>query len=203
MTVNLMIIDNPNLNKALESRLGHIPRKNEYPKWDKLLDWFMQSAPPSTHVSLPCLFANIRSNEVGKIQQQEWLQIMVNTGYRVFTKPKAQETDDIDDQMVQQIWYHMDKERRRTSLSRLVVISHDAKNFFKPLTEVKHLLPDIQITVLGLTGDAGPLERSTDFDFMDLRDIPGLIDFELPNSIVNLDDLPEHGKWFVPVSHKR
>lgn len=194
MKHRLFILDAPNIDMALTSRLGHRPAQAERPDFVALRQWLEQGLPPTMRLRA-CIFVNAPLEKERRAGLQGWVAYMVRIGYFVFVKP--QNGEDIDSEMLREInWLE-----RESTLGELIVASHDAKCFLPVMKSLA--AKSISVTAIGFREDAGQLGYELSIRYIDFADLPNVLPESTPTSRVDLDWLPDTGRWYAPSSSSR
>ena len=188
--VRLLVWDAPNIDMAITGLLGHKPTPDQRPNMDVLIDWLAARAHPDEHIEA-CVFVNVASSTNGL---QNWVTYLLATGLRVFAKPKHDDHDDIDPDMLTHIDLHT-SDGAGLELRELIVASHDAANFADRLDQ---LATDLPVSVLAFPERAGRLAATPRVGLIDPDTIPGLITAPLPRTSIH--QLPAHGRWLDPTT---
>lgn len=186
MARHVLVWDAPNVDMTLANIIDDKPTVRERPDMAILARWLVDRAGPEDRVEA-CVFVNVAPHVAAALSG--WIQWLLEEGYRVFAKPKA-EGSDVDDDMLA----HLDVRHADGDLAAVYVGSNDARNFLEPLETFA--ADGVATTVLGFAEYAGGLSQSDAIEFIDLEAIPDLIAVPLPR--VNLESLPEEGRWFEP-----
>jgi uncharacterized protein len=183
----LLVVDAANIDMTLTSFVGR-PTQRERPDFGVLARWLRDRAGPD-RLAEACVFVNVAPQNAGPLRG--WVMWLLEQGYRVFARPKVG-TSDIDEDMVAHLRARADEGR----LEEVLVASNDAKAFLEPLEDLAR--GAVRVLALGFEEFASGLADSPLIEFIDLEDIPGLFESNLPNR-VRLDRLPLEGRWFEPV----
>src|SRR4051812_43504959 len=114
-------------------------------------------------------------------------------GYRVFARPRISGSD-IDRDMLT----HLARREDEGALDRVVVFSHDGRNFLEPLVKLATTGPGVEVTVVGFEEFAHSLASAPELEFVDIEDIAGAFARPLPRT--RLADLPDAGGWLEPLA---
>jgi uncharacterized protein len=174
--------DAPNIDMTLSQLLGRRPDQGDRPDMRAVLVW-LAGLGPGDKVEAS-VFVNVSRERLQALQG--WVMFLQSIGYRVFARPKV-DGSDIDDAMLDYV------SRKAAGASRLVIASNDARNFVEA---IRQLAPTVPVTVLGFVELAGELANGTEWEFLDLEGIPGVI--PSPLNRTRLDGLDEEGAWFEP-----
>ncbi len=185
-TRRLLIWDAPNIDMAVTQIIGRKPGPSDRPDMRTLGRWLAERAAPGDDVEA-CIFVNVPPHLTNGIQG--WIMFLTGEGYRVFAKPKVDDSD-IDDDMLAFIAGRRDE----GLLVEVLVASNDSRNFLEPLEETA--AGGVAVSVLGFAECAGALSTSSTVAFVDLESIPGLFQEPLPR--VDVRSLPREGRWFEP-----
>jgi uncharacterized protein len=181
--------DAPNIDVALGIILGgRAPRPAERPRFDALGRWLVARSAPE-EVPEACVFANVPQGRADQIKG--WVEFLRNIGFAVFAKPKVDDEDDID----QDLLAHIRRREAEGPLTEVLLASADQfRDFEDDLLELSRRLP---LTVLGLREFSSRAVRDGGIAFIDLEDIPGLFEQALVRE-VPLELLPSEGAWLAP-----
>jgi uncharacterized protein len=181
--------DAPNIDVALGIILGgRAPKPYERPRFDQLGRWLVERSGPD-EVPEACVFANVPQGRADQIKG--WVEFLRNIGFAVFAKPKIEEDDDID----QDLLAHILRREAEGPLAEVILASADQfRDFDDDLLELSRRLP---VTVLGLREFNGLAMRTEGIGFIDLEDIPALFDQPLARELP-LEMLPAEGAWLPP-----
>lgn len=188
LITHLFMMDGPNMDMSLGNVVGRKPRPSDRPDYRVLRNWLVARAGSEAAIER-CVFLN-RPHPPSK-GYDAFVQMLLGYGNHVKVKPKNGDSD-IDEDMLQ----HLHRRVREGALREVILASHDVRNFLAPLEH--YAAEGLEITVLGFEDYAGRLASSARFEFIDLRDIPGLFRSALPRLRNKLDDLPEEGGWLSP-----
>lgn len=180
-----MVWDAPNLDMTLANIIEGKPTAKERPDLDVLGAWLVDQAGHDDVEA--CVFVNVAAYVAGPMRG--WVLWLLEEGYRVFAKPKRGDSD-VDPDMLE----HLDRRFAEGNLDAVYVGSNDARNFLAPLE--RFAAEGVHVVVLGFAEYAGGLSTSPALRFVDLEGIPELFAEPLPR--INLDLLPEEGRWFEP-----
>jgi putative heme uptake system protein len=185
----LLVWDAPNIDVALGIILGgRAPKPQERPRFDQLGRWLVERSLPD-EVPEACVFANVPQGRADQIKG--WVEFLRNIGFAVFAKPKVEEDDDID----QDLLAHIRRREAEGPLAEVILASADQfRDFDDDLLELSRRLP---VTVLGLREFNGLAMRTDRITFIDLEDIPALFDQPLTRELP-LEMLPAEGAWLAP-----
>jgi uncharacterized protein len=185
MVSHLLVWDAPNIDMTVANIIDGKPTARERPDLQVLGDWLVRRAGAEDVEA--CVFVNVAPHVAGPLRG--WVMWLLEQGFRVFARPKIDDSD-VDDDMVA----HIEKSRAAGDLRHVYVGSNDARCFLEPL-EAMHA-DGIGVTALGFAEYAGGLSQSDAVEFVDLEDIHGLFAAPLPR--INLEALPDEGRWFEP-----
>lgn len=188
MPNTLLLWDAPNIDMTLAGVLGRRPSTNERPRFDALGRWLVERArtgDPQAAVEA-CVFVNVPPTEHGPLLG--WVKVLLSIGFRVFAKPRFNDSD-IDDDILS----HMAE--RAGDIGEVIIASNDAEAFRRPLEELA--ANGVTTTVLGFTEYSGGYSGSDAVRFVDLEEISELFQVALPER-VRLENLPSDGRWFEP-----
>ncbi|HEX9766955.1 MAG TPA: hypothetical protein VGA36_09345 [Nitriliruptorales bacterium] len=186
MARHVLVWDAPNVDMTLANIIDDKPTVKERPDMAVLGSWLVDRAEPDDTVEA-CVFVNVAPHVAGALSG--WIQWLLEEGFRVFAKPKA-DGSDVDEDMLD----HLAARAAEGDLAAVYVGSNDARNFLEPLEKL--VADGVAATVLGFAEYAGGLSQSAQIEFVDLEAIEDLIAVPLPR--VNLETLPEEGRWFEP-----
>lgn len=183
---HLMVWDAPNIDMSIGNIIDGKPTADTRPDLAVLGRWLADTARAGDDVE-GCVFVNVTAHAAGPMRG--WVLWLLEEGYRVFAKPKHDDSD-VDDDMVEHLWRRHDE----GGLDAVYVGSNDARCFLEPLEELAAL--GVEANVLGFPEFAGAMASSEAIDVIDLEDIDGLFPAPLPR--LTLTALPEDGRWFEP-----
>ena len=183
---HLLVWDAPNVDMTLANIIDGKPTAKDRPDLAVLGDWLVDHAGGDDTVEA-CVFINVAAHVAGALRG--WVMWLLEEGFRVFAKPKHDDSD-VDDDMLEHLWDRLDQ----GDLEAVYVGSNDAKAFAEPLEQVAG--SGIAVTVLGFAEYAGGLTAVEGVRFVDLESIEGLFAEPLPR--ITLETLPEEGRWFEP-----
>lgn len=185
MARHVLVWDAPNIDMTLANIIDGKPTARERPDLERLGHWLVQQADGEDVEA--CVFVNVADHVAGNLRG--WVLWLLEQGFRVFARPKIDDSD-VDDDMVG----HLQAVHASGELGAAYVGSNDARCFVEPL----HTLDaeGVDVTVLGFAEYAGGLSSDSSFRFVDLEDIDDLIPVNLPR--INLESLPAEGRWFEP-----
>lgn len=183
---HLLVWDAPNIDMTVANIIDDKPTAKERPDLAVLGRWLVDRADPGDAVEA-CVFINVAPHVAGPMRG--WVLWLLEEGFRVFAKPKSGDSD-VDDDMLA----HIDLRLEQGDLEAVYVGSNDARNFLEPL----EVLADggLDVSVLAFAEYASGLSTSSSIRFVDLEDIQGLFSEPLPR--INLEILPDEGRWFEP-----
>jgi uncharacterized protein len=182
---HLLLWDAPNIDMTVANIIDGKPTSKERPDLAVLGHWLVDRAGGQDVEA--CVFINVAPHVAGPLRG--WVLWLLEQGYRVFAKPKMGDSD-VDEDMLAHI-------RARAEDGGLVAVyvgSNDARNFLQPLEALAR--DGVVAHALGFAEYAGGLSTSDLVTFVDLEDVPGL--FEQPLPRINLEVLPDEGRWFEP-----
>lgn len=185
MARQLLVWDAPNVDMTLANIIDSKPTAKERPDLDVLGHWLVERADGDEVEA--CVFVNVAPHVAGPMRG--WVLWLLEEGFRVFAKPKA-DVSDVDEDMLA----HIHRRHADGDLRAVYVGSNDARNFLGPLESLAG--GGLAVHVLGFAEYAGGLSTSDLLSFVDLEDVPGLFAVPLPR--INLDNLPLEGRWFEP-----
>ncbi len=177
--------DAPNIDMTIANIIDGKPTPRERPDLEVLGSWLVDRADGDDVEA--CVFVNVADHVAGPIRG--WVLWLLEQGFRVFARPKIDDSD-VDDDMVE----HLRSRHREGILDTAYVGSNDARCFVDPLLDLH--ADGVDVTVLGFAEYAGALSSEGAFEFVDLEDIEDLIPVALPR--INLEHLPPEGRWFEP-----
>lgn len=183
---HVLVWDAPNIDMAIANIIDGKPSVDTRPDLATLGGWLVDEAGPTDEVE-GCVFVNVAPHVAGPMRG--WVLWLLEEGYRVFAKPKLDDSD-VDDDMVDHLWQRYEE----GDLEAVYVGSNDARCFHDPLERLADRGVDVH--VLGFPEFAGQMSTSSVIQFIDLEDIDGLFGAPLPR--LNLTALPEDGRWFEP-----
>ncbi len=181
----VMVWDAPNIDMTLANIIDGKPTAKERPDLNVLGRWLVDRAGDDEVEA--CVFVNVAPHVAGPMRG--WVLWLLEEGFRVFARPKLDDSD-VDDDMVA----HLRERHAEGGLTRVYVGSNDAKCFLDPLEELAG--DGVACTALGFAEYAGQLSQSDGIAFVDLEDVPDLFAAPLPR--MNLATLPPEGRWFEP-----
>lgn len=186
MARHVLVWDAPNIDMTVANIIDGKPTPKDRPDLQVLGDWLVDQALPTDEVEA-CVFINVAPHVAGAMRG--WVMWLLETGFRVFAKPKDGDSD-VDDDMID----HLHDRLEEGDVAAVYVGSNDARNFTGPLEDIAG--DGIEVTVLGFAEYAGGLSSSELIRFVDLESIDGLFAEPLPR--LNLAVLPPEGRWFEP-----
>jgi uncharacterized protein len=181
----VLVWDAPNIDMTLANIIDGKPTIRERPDLDVLGHWLVERAGDDDVEA--CVFVNVAPHVAGIMRG--WILWLLDEGFRVFARPKVDDSD-VDDDMVA----HLRRRHAEGDLTAVWVGSNDARCFLDPLGEL--VAAGVAATVLGFGEFAGGLAQSDAITFVDLEDTDGLFKGPLPR--INLETLPPAGRWFEP-----
>ena len=181
----VLVWDAPNIDMTLANIIDGKPTARDRPDLDVLGQWLVERAGEDEVEA--CVFINVAPHVAGPLRG--WVLWLLEEGYRVFAKPKHEDSD-VDDDMVDHLWRRHDE----GDLDAVYVGSNDARCFLDPLEELADR--GVEVNVLGFPEFAGGMSTSDTIRLVDLEDIEGLFPGPLPR--LTLTSLPEQGRWFEP-----
>ena len=182
---HVLVWDAPNIDMTLANIIDGKPTSKERPDLDVLGHWLVDRANGDEVEA--AVFVNVAPHVAGPLRG--WVLWLLEQGFRVFARPKVDDSD-VDDDMVE----HIRLRHAEGDLAHVYVGSNDARCFVEPLEELA--AQGIGVTALGFAEYSGALGQSDVIDFVDLEDIHGLFGVPLPR--INLAILPPEGQWFEP-----
>jgi putative heme uptake system protein len=189
--VDLLVWDAPNVDATLAQVIGAKPTAANRPRYDAIARWLVETA--GDHDVEGAVFANVPP--VAAHGMRGWVEAVRAIGFAVFARPKLQDGDDVDLDMLAHVRHRAASGR----LSRLVVASGDGRNFLAPLEQLAQ--QGVDVTVLSFFEVAGYAAESPHLRFLDLEEVPGA--FLQPLDRTRLDSLPENGAWLRPTRSLR
>lgn len=183
---HLLVWDAPNIDMTLSNIIEGKPDPSTRPDLAVLANWLVAKAGPEAVVEA-CIFVNVPPHLTGPLRG--WVLWLLETGFRVFVKPKHDDSD-VDDDMVA----HLQARYDEGNLDAVYVGSNDARNFLNPLLDMEE--DGVRVHSLGFAEHASGLAQHDVIDFIDLETIDGLFPQPLPR--LTLDNLPVGGAWFEP-----
>ncbi|MBW3561610.1 MAG: NYN domain-containing protein [Actinobacteria bacterium] len=183
---HLLVWDAPNIDMTVANIIDDKPTAKERPDLAVLGRWLVDRADPGDAVEA-CVFINVAPHVAGPMRG--WVLWLLEEGFRVFAKPKSGDSD-VDDDMLA----HIDLRLGEDDLEAVYVGSNDARNFLEPLEVLAG--GGLDVSVLAFAEYASGLSTSSSIRFVDLEDIHGLFSEPLPR--INLEILPDEGRWFEP-----
>lgn len=190
----LLVWDAPNMDMGLGGILGGRPTAAHRPRFDALGRWLLtRTADLSARSDAPVepeatVFTNIVPGSADVVRP--WVDALRNVGFAVFAKPKLTDDSDVDQDMLD----HIELRRHTTGLAGVFVASADGQAFREPLLDL--VREGIPVTVIGFREHAAWAATATEFEFIDLEDIPAVFREPLPR--ISLDSLPDGGAWLIP-----
>ncbi len=183
---HLLVWDAPNIDMTLSNIIDGKPDPSTRPDLAVLARWLVEEAGPDAEVEA-CIFVNVPQHLT--VPLRGWVLWLLETGFRVFAKPKADDSD-VDPDMVEHLYRRQDE----GDLEAVYIGSNDARNFLEPLQVLDE--DGVDTIVLGFGEHASGLAQSEFIDFIDLESIEGLFPKPLPR--LTLENLPLEGQWFEP-----
>ena len=183
---HVLVWDAPNIDMSIANIIDDKPTPDTRPDLATLGRWLVDESHPADTVE-GCVFVNVAPHVAGPMRG--WVMWLLEEGYRVFAKPK-QDDSDVDDDMVDHLWRRYEE----GDLDGVYVGSNDARCFLDPLEQLAER--GVDCTVLGFGEFAGQMTGSDAIRFVDLEEIDGLFPAPLPR--LTLTMLPEYGRWFEP-----
>lgn len=183
---HLLVWDAPNIDMTLSNIIDGKPDPSTRPDLAVLARWLVDQAGPGDEVEA-CIFVNVPTHLTGPLRG--WVLWLLETGFRVFAKPKLDDSD-VDDDMVD----HLLDRKQDGDLEAVYVGSNDARNFLDPLLDLDE--DGVDVHVLGFAEHASGLAQADEITFVDLETIAGLFASPLPR--LTLENLPLDGQWFEP-----
>jgi uncharacterized protein len=189
MARRLLVWDAPNIDVALGTLLGgRAPRPEERPRFDVLARWLVERTRPG-EVPEACVFANVPRDAADRMRG--WVELLRGSGFSVFLKPKLQDEDDIDRELLA----HVRLREREGPLAEVVLATADRfRDLDEDLGALGRRLP---LTVIGFREFNGAAMGDPGIGFIDLEEIPGLFQQPLERELP-LDMLPPEGAWLAP-----
>ncbi len=183
---HLLVWDAPNIDMTLSNIIDGKPDPSTRPDLAVLAKWLVDTAGSEATVEA-CIFVNVPQHLTGPLRG--WVLWLLETGFRVFVKPKVDDSD-VDDDMVA----HVQARFEEGDLEAVYVGSNDARNFLDPLLDLDE--DGVNCHALGFAEHASGLAQTDAIDFIDLETIVGLFPQPLPR--LTLENLPVGGAWFEP-----
>lgn len=183
---HVLVWDAPNIDMTLANIIDGRPTARERPDLAVLGEWLVDHAAHDDDVEA-CVFVNVAAHVAGPMRG--WVLWLLEQGFRVFAKPKIDDSD-VDDDMIDHLWERFED----GDLDAVYVGSNDAKAFLEPLGELRDR--GVAVSVLGFAEYAGGLSVADGLRFVDLERIDGLFVEPLPR--ITLEALPAQGRWFEP-----
>ena len=183
---HVLVWDAPNVDMTLANIIDGKPTAKERPDLAVLGRWLVDHAGQDDVVEA-CVFVNVAPHVAGPLRG--WVLWLLEQGYRVFAKPKRDDSD-VDDDMIAHLWGRLED----GDLAAVYVGSNDAKAVVGLLEEF--LDRGVAVTVIGFGEYAGGLASLDGVRFVDLETIDGLFAEPLPR--ITLETLPTEGRWFEP-----
>jgi uncharacterized protein len=192
----LLLWDSPNIDMVLgQLILRRKPTGRERPRIDALRDWLRERADdtgeregerPKIEASV---FANVTERTFNGVVG--WAEVVRQSGFRMFLKPKTRDDSDVDDDILQLLA----ERHREGGLREALIMSHDGMAFVEA---AKTLLADgVHVTALVFPEHAHQLCQVDGIEVFDLEDIPGLFESPLPR--LTFPSLPTEGRWLEPI----
>jgi uncharacterized protein len=192
----LLLWDSPNIDMVLgQLILRRKPTGRERPRIDALRDWLRARADdtgeregerPKIEASV---FANVTERTFNGVVG--WAEVVRQSGFRMFLKPKTRDDSDVDDDILQLLA----ERHREGGLREALIMSHDGMAFVEA---AKTLLADgVHVTALVFPEHAHQLCQVDGIEVFDLEDIPGLFESPLPR--LTFQSLPTEGRWLEPI----
>lgn len=192
----LLLWDSPNIDMVLgQLILRRKPTGRERPRIDALRGWLRERADdtgdregerPSVEASV---FANVTERTFNGVVG--WAEVVRQSGFRMFLKPKTRDDSDVDDDILELLA----QRHREGGLREAIVMSHDGMAFAEA---AKLLIADgVRVTALVFPEHAQQLCQVEGIEVFDLEDVPGL--FEQPLPRLTYASLPAEGRWLEPI----
>jgi uncharacterized protein len=192
----LLLWDSPNIDMVLgQLILRRKPTGRERPRIDALRDWLRERADdtgeregerPKIEASV---FANVTERTFNGVVG--WAEVVRQSGFRMFLKPKTRDDSDVDDDILELLA----QRHREGGLREAIIMSHDGMAFVEA---AKTLLADgVHVTALVFPEHAHQLCQVDGLEVFDLEDIPGLFESPLPR--LTFQSLPTEGRWLEPI----
>lgn len=192
----LLLWDSPNIDMVLgQLILRRKPTGRERPRIDALRDWLRERADdtgeregarPKIEASV---FANVTERTFNGVVG--WAEVVRQSGFRMFLKPKTRDDSDVDDDILELLA----ERHREGGLREALIMSHDGMAFVEA---AKTLLADgVHVTALVFPEHAHQLCQVDGIEVFDLEDIPGLFESPLPR--LTFQSLPTEGRWLEPI----
>ena len=183
---HVLVWDAPNIDMSVANIINGKPSARERPDLAVLGRWLVNRAESDPVEG--SVFVNVAPHVAGPLRG--WVLWLLEEGFRVFARPKVDDSD-VDDDMVD----HLFDRHEEGDLTHVYVGSNDARCFHEPLRELVEA--GVSVSVLGFSEFAGGMAGDDDLEFIDLEEIHDL--FEVPLPRINLETLPTEGRWFEPI----
>lgn len=192
----LLLWDSPNIDMVLgQLILRRKPTGRERPRIDALRGWLRERADdlgdldgerPKVEASV---FANVTERTFNGVVG--WAEVVRQSGFRMFLKPKTRDDSDVDDDILDLLA----QRHREGGLREAIVMSHDGMAFAEA---AKLLIADgVKVTALVFPEHAQQLCQVDGIEVFDLEDVPGLFESPLPR--LTYAGLPPEGRWLEPL----
>lgn len=185
MGQHVLVWDAPNVDMSVANIIAGKPSARERPDLAVLGEWVVNRAAGEDVEA--CVFVNVAPHVAGPLRG--WVLWLLEEGFRVFARPKIDDSD-VDDDMLD----HLHARHEQGDLEHVYVGSNDARNFHEPLLDL--VQAGVDVSILGFGEFAGSMSTEEAFEFVDLEDITNLFAVALPR--INLELLPDEGRWFEP-----
>ena len=188
----LLAWDSPNIDMVLgQLILRRKPTGRERPRIDALGAWLRERGAEEDLALEAAVFANVTERTFNGVLG--WAEVVRQSGFRMFLKPKLSEGSDVDEDILALV-------RQRAAevapaLREVVLMSHDGMAFAELAREL--LADGIRVTALVFPEHATQLVSVDGIDVVDLEDVPGL--FEQPLPRLTFATLPAEGRWLEPL----
>ena len=192
----LLLWDSPNIDMVLgQLILRRKPTGRERPRIDALRGWLRERADDAVELDgerprvEASVFANVTERTFTGVVG--WAEVVRQSGFRMFLKPKTREDSDVDDDILDLLA----ERHREGGLREAIVMSHDGMAFAEA---AKALIADgVRVTALVFPEHAQQLCQVDGIRVVDLEDVPGL--FEQPLPRLTFASLPAEGRWLEPI----
>jgi hypothetical protein len=128
MARHVLVWDAPNIDMTVANIIDGKPTPKDRPDLQVLGDWLVAQALPTDDVEA-CVFINVAPHVAGAMRG--WVLWLLETGFRVFAKPKDGDSD-VDDDMLD----HLHDRLEEGDVAAVYVGSNDARNFLEPLEDI-------------------------------------------------------------------
>lgn len=166
--VILFIMDAPNVDKAIESIIGHRTHPQDRPNYPTLM-LALQSIRQRDEILLAKIFVNRSPNPSKTAAQQRWINALQALGFATYLKPRRTTPSDVDSDMLAML----EHSRRSYRLVQVIVASNDGRCFNGPLSKIAR--QGISVSILGFEQQPSVLTRNPLFTFIPWPSIPGVL----------------------------